>query len=140
MSSSPQQAEAALCPVPAAWELLPRAPSFPQPAPGVVTLRSPWNQGVFQSQEQTVAVPHLPVPPRAAGSLEGGKDKAQVLPGKLGAGQSCPVVGVTLGSSGDVELGVTGAPIRPRSQRLLEPIRGVVHNCSVLLTKKFNKF
>lgn len=58
---SSQRLHSAMCLQPG--NSFPEPQAFPQQVPSVVTLRFPWNKGTFQSQEQTVAVPPLPVPP-----------------------------------------------------------------------------
>lgn len=120
----------------------PEPQAFPQQVPSVVTLRFPWNKGVFQSQEQTVAVPPLPVPPpEPLGPRKVGRTNPEVLQERFSSVSPMLYIGCdTLERWRCGTGGVAEALIRPRSQRPLEPIRGVVHNCSVLLTKKFNKF
>lgn len=93
-SSSPQQPEAALCQVPAAWELLPRAPSFPPASPKC-------GYTPFSLEQGLVPVPRAnrgrPAPPGTApeplGPRKVGRTKPEVLPGKARSSQSCPVVG-----------------------------------------------
>lgn len=111
----PPQAEAALCQVPAAWELLPRAPGVPPASP---------QRGYtpFSLEQKRVPVPRAnrgrPTPPGAApeplGPRKVGRTKPEVLPGKVRFSQPCPVGFDTL----ELWRCGTGGSLKRRSDRV----------------------